>query len=246
VNTQPAEPVAMPAMSSAQTASWLGLMALHERLDQGWTLVGGQLVHLHCAERGSSPPRPTDDIDTVVDVRAEPRMLETFTRVLLELGFVPDTSGDELQHRWRRAEAQIDVLLPDGIGQRAATRKGAGGAPTLPTPGGTQALARSETVTVLVAGRTGAVRRPNLVGALVMKAAAHTAVGDAARGRHRIDFVCLAGLIAARDLRNVPLNAKDRKRLRDMVAACRADHRAMGLDGAGAALDRLALAAGLD
>lgn len=245
MSIQPAGRVVMPTMSSAQTASWLGLMALHGQLNHGWALVGGQLVHLHCAERGASPPRPTDDIDTVVDVRADPRMLETFTRVLLGLGFVPDTSGEGLQHRWRRGEAQIDVLLPDGIGERAANRTGAGGAPTLPTPGGTQALARSETVPVLVDGRTGGVRRPNLVGALVMKAAAHTAVGAAARGRHRVDFVCLAVLIAARDFRNVRLNAKDRKRLRDMVAACRADHRAMGLDGAGAALDRLVLAAGL-
>jgi hypothetical protein len=187
VSIQPVEPVAMPAMSSAQTASWLGLMALHQQLDQGWTLVGGQLVNLHCAERGSFPQRPTDDVDTVVDVRADPHMLETFTRVLLDIGFVPDTSGDGLQHRWRRGQAQIDVLLPDGIGEHAANRKGAGGAATLPTPGGTQALERSEAVPVLVDGHTGAVRRPNLVGALVMKAAAHTAVGDAARGRHRID-----------------------------------------------------------
>jgi hypothetical protein len=53
----------------------------------------------------------------------------------------------------------------------------------------------------------------------------------------------LAGLVAARDFRNVQWNAKDRKRLRDMVTACRADYRAMGLDGAGAALDRLVAAA---
>lgn len=239
------DPVAMPAMSSAQTASWSGLMDLHDQLDDGWTLVGGQLVHLLCAERGSSPERPTDDIDTVVDVRADPAMLETFTRVLLDLGFTPDTSGDGLQHRWRRGEAQIDVLLPDGVGERAANRPGAGGAPTLPTPGGTQALARSESVAVVVDGRVGAVRRPNLVGALVMKATAHTAVGDPARGRHRVDFVCLARLIAARDFREAGLTRKDRRRLRAMEVACRADPRAMSMGDAETALDRLVLAAGL-
>jgi len=137
------------------------------------------------------------------------------------------------------------VLLPEGIGERASSRSGAGGAPTLPTPGGTQALGRSETVTVVANGRTGGCVRPNLVGALVMKAAAHTAVGDAARGRHRLDFVCLATLIAARDFRETPATKKDKQRLRAMSAACRADDRAMALEGATSALDRLGRAAGL-
>lgn len=239
------EPVVMPAMSPAQAASWAGLMDLHERLDHGWTLVGGQLVHLLCAERGAAPARPTDDIDTVVDIRAVPDMLAVFTGVLLELGFAPETSGDGLQHRWRRGEAQIDVLLPDGVGARAESRPGAGGAPTLATPGGTQALDRSESVPVVVEGRSGAVRRPNLVGALVLKAAGHTAVGDAARGRHRIDFVCLAALLTGRDVRDTAIRSKDRRRLRNMVAACHADHRAMAVPGAAAALDRLVLAVDL-
>jgi hypothetical protein len=96
-------PVAMPAMSVAQAASWFGIMDSREHLDTGWTLVGGQLVHLHCAERGSSPERPTDDIDTVVDVRAAPDMLATFppdasrfrptfSRSAIELSGRPDTA----------------------------------------------------------------------------------------------------------------------------------------------------------
>ena len=46
-----------------------------------------------------------------------------------------------------------------------------------------------------------------------MKAAAHTAAGDAAKGRHRFDFATLAALIAARDFREVELSRKDLKRL---------------------------------
>jgi hypothetical protein len=53
-------------------------MDLHERLDHGWTLIGGQMVHLHCAEHGYDPPRPTDDVDTVIDVRAT-RVFSTFS-----------------------------------------------------------------------------------------------------------------------------------------------------------------------
>ena len=77
----------MPVMSAGQAASWHGLMDLHEKVPAGWTLVGGQLVHLHCAERGEHPERPTDHIDTVVDVRAATDMLDTFAQALLDLDF---------------------------------------------------------------------------------------------------------------------------------------------------------------
>jgi hypothetical protein len=222
-------------MTRAQAASWHALMDLHERLPRHWTLVGGQMVHLHCAEHGVNPERPTEDADTVLDVRAARDILAQFTGALADLGFEPHTSGDGLQHRWTRPAdaAQIDVLLPDGVGERAAARQGAGGAPTLETPGGSQALTRSESVAVTVSGRTGQVRRPHLVGALVMKAAAHMAVGDAGRARHRRDFVTLAALVSARDLREVELGPKDRQRLRAILAAVR-DDRAMMLDQPGA------------
>ena len=67
-----ADPVTMPAMGEAQKQSWQALMDLYERVNAGWTLIGGQLVHLHCAERGASPARPTNDIDTVVDIPGLP------------------------------------------------------------------------------------------------------------------------------------------------------------------------------
>jgi hypothetical protein len=85
-----------------------------------------------------------------------------------------------------------------------------------------------------------------MVGALVMKAAAYTAAGDAAKGRHRFDFATLAGLIAARDFRDELLNKKDRQRLRDMVKATRADANVMNqLNDAAESLNRLERAAGL-
>jgi hypothetical protein len=234
-------------MSSGQAASWHGIMDLYEQLNQGWTLIGGQMVHLHCAEHGYAPPRPTNDIDTVVDVRADRDMLQVFTATLVALEFSPaGVSAEGIQHRWIRGDAVIDVLLPEGVGDRAASRTGVTGSPTLSTPGGTQALRRSESVPVSVNGREGIVRRPDLVGALVMKAAAHTAVGDAARGRHRFDFATLAALVAARDFRDVDLNKKDRRRLRDMLVATRADPAVMvGLDDADESLNRLERAARL-
>lgn len=94
---------ALPPMPPEQTASWLALLDLYERLDHGWTLIGGQLVHLHCAERGQAPLRPTNDVDTVIDVRADPNLLNRFTRTLTDIGFLADgISADGNQHRWTR------------------------------------------------------------------------------------------------------------------------------------------------
>lgn len=67
-------------------------------------------------------------------------------------------------------------------------------------------------------------RRPNLVGALVVKAAAHGNPGDAARGRHRRDFVVLARLLRASDFASEELSKKDRQRLRSMIAAINVDN----------------------
>ncbi len=235
-----AERVQMPAMNEAQKQSWYALMDLYERVNSDWTLIGGQLVHLHCAERGVSPTRPTNDVDTVVDIRAAPKILATFTGALKDLGFTPEISGDGIQHRWRRDDAQIDVLIPEGVGERAATRTGAGGAPTISSPGTTQALQRSEPVMILAEGRTGTVLRPNLIGALVSKAAARTEIAsDRASTRHCTDFVVLANLVSARDFRETELNKRDRRRLQKMLAYCRNDGSAMSLENATGALDRL-------
>jgi hypothetical protein len=242
-----AEPVALPAMGEAQKQSWHALMDLYERLDSDWTLIGGQLVHLHCAERGATSVRPTNDADTVLDIRTVPQMHETFTAVLRDLGFSPEISGEGIQHRWRKGLAQVDVLIPEGVGQRAARRPGAGGAPTVSAPGTTQALERSDPVTVLVSGRVGTVLRPRLVAALIGKAAARTEISsDRKAERHCVDFVILAGLISAVDFRDVTLTKKDRDRLRRMIPYCLRSDEAMSVEYADEALDRLERAAGLN
>ncbi len=241
-----AEPFELAAMSDAQKQSWHALMDLYARLNSDWTLIGGQLVHLHCAERGVTPIRPTNDVDTVVNIRASSTVLATFTGALMEMGFAPETSGDGVQHRWRRDQAQIDVLIPEGVGQRAAARAGAGGAPTIPAPGTTQALSRSEPIMIVAEGRTGTVLRPNLIGALVGKAAARTEIAsDRARVRHCTDFVVLASLVSARDFRETDLTRKDRKRLSKMLSCCRKDDTAMSLEDAEVSLNRLERAARL-
>jgi hypothetical protein len=240
--------IVLPVMPAEQTASWLGVLDLYDHLSEGWTLIGGQLVHLHCAERGQFPVRPTNDADTVIDVRADPKMLHTFTQTLTDLGFeAAGISAEGRQHRWVREKASIDVLLPEGVGIRASERRGVTGSPTLPTAGGTQALQRTEAVAVTVDGREGFVRRPTLVGALVVKAAAHGNPGDMDPRRHRRDFLVLAGLITASDVASEELTKSDRRRVRSIVTAIEADRELLlETTDAPGVIARLRVAAGLD
>ncbi|CAM3152661.1 hypothetical protein NODU109028_00205 [Nocardioides dubius] len=96
-------------------------------------------------------------------------------------------------------------------------------------------------------GRAGTVLRPNLVGALVGKAAARTEiVRDPASSRHCTDFAVLAGLISVRDFRDTELKPQDRKRLRTMVTYCRSDAAAMAIENAEESFQRLERAARLN
>ena len=39
-------------MTAVQEQAWQTLFRLSARLGRSWCLVGGQMVHLYCAERG--------------------------------------------------------------------------------------------------------------------------------------------------------------------------------------------------
>lgn len=165
--------VVLSGLSERQRQSWRGLLDVAADFPDRWCLVGGQMVHLYCQERGLSPSRPTNDGDVVLDVRAQPNVLRDFTGALTAVGFTSaGSTPDGHQHRWVRDKATIDVLIPQSIGLAAASRKGITGGTTLATPGAQQAITRSELVPVQVDDKVATIRRPNLLGALVAKAAA--------------------------------------------------------------------------
>lgn len=208
-------------MGAAQEAGWLALLDLYEQYPREWTLIGGQMVHLHCAERNYTPQRPTDDADAVVNARV-PEVLGAVTDVLMNLGFDPGPpSADGIQHRWTRGSAVVDVLIPESTGPRTASRHSASGFPTVAAPGGTQALQRSEVVEVQIGGRTGAIRRPRLLSAMIMKAAARTETTGPNLTRHCLDFAALAAIMAADDMSAFALVRKDKQRLLRMIGATR-------------------------
>lgn len=222
--------IMMPAMNDKLMASWRTLFAVTEQMPSGWTLVGGQMVHLLCAEHHVTPVRPTDDLDAGIDVRAYPSALLDFTTALHRLGFRPDgISADGYQHRWINDDGlQYDVLIPVGVGPHLKMRQGYSGSPMVSGAGVQRALDRTQVVGVqLVDGTTGSVRRPDLLGALVVKAAAY-GTADTNRQRHLTDFAILATLLTnPRDL--VGMTRSDETRILSLTRTLADDPRATAM-----------------
>jgi len=225
-------------LTVAAEEGWQTLFDLAEVDDENWLLIGGQMMHLLAAEHGvSERVRPTDDVDIVMDVRAKPRGTEWLAGWLQDRGFeLEGASPDGIGHRFVRdarggvGQTIIDVLAPEGLGSRTTTYT-VRPFRTVRAPGTVQAFHRSEIVAVTVTGmtgdreRSGVVRRPRLLGALIAKAAA---TGIAVRQNPERDWQDAALLLAT-----IPdpigaadeCNAKDRERLRKLRPLENRDHR---------------------
>lgn len=215
-----AEPVVqLPPLAGGQADSWAALVELAPALGDNWLLVGGQMVFLHEVERRSTDIRPTDDVDVVVNLRAEPAGLARIHEALVGAEFSQDPpSPDGAAHRYRRGDAVFDVLAPDKVGERAQLSLGAGR--TIEAPGTTQAFHRCDAVTVGLDGLSGVIRRPNLVGALVGKAAAVVKISSqsaANRAKHFRDFDSLARMLGPVDRAEADLTKSEKKLLRQVV-----------------------------
>lgn len=216
--------VEVPVLGRSSSLAWHAIFDLAEKVPRHWCLVGGQMVHLWCIERGTTPNRPTDDADAVLDVRAQPTILHQVTKGLVDIGFVSAGESPEgHQHRWIRGDAAVDVLISENVGERAAARRGVTGGTTLEARGSAQALERAELVAVGHDGRQAQIWRPNLLGALVLKAAAYTEPIDRGVKRHLIDFAVLSTLITRGDQLASQMNAKDRRRLGNAIGRIRTD-----------------------
>jgi hypothetical protein len=145
---------------------WTALGELAARLPGEWVLVGGLMVQLHALERGATDVRITADIDVLGQARPQ-GALNAIDDALRAEGFElvgPDLDG--FAHRYRRGTLTIDVLSPEGIRPPPTI----GRQKAVGIPGGSQALSRAERVTVSVDGREFELRRPTLLGAILIKA----------------------------------------------------------------------------
>lgn len=164
--------ISIPTLGDPWDAVWETLIDLQQLEPAGWTLIGAQMVTLHALERGRTPPRRSEDADVLANVRAMHDATRRLSKLLEQQGFAMDPPNlVGVSHRFRSGRVTIDLLAPDGLGERADL----GTIPpahTLEVPGGTQALGRTERVEVAIGSLAGFVPRPNLLGAIVLKARA--------------------------------------------------------------------------
>jgi hypothetical protein len=216
--------IKLPLMPEEQTDNWKALIEIYEKIPKGWSLVGGQMVFLYCIDRGFDGFRGTNDSDTILDVRADSNILEKFTRVLVESGFKSaGVSPGGYQHRWLRGNVQIDVLIPDHLGERSQNKKGVTGSPTIGTPGAQEVLNRTETVNITMEeGSSGFINRPDMFGALLAKASAYTVIHDSEKLRHLEDFLTLASILEPDDIPSFTApTKKDISRIGNAIGAIR-------------------------
>ena len=146
---------------------WNAVAELVELLPADWVLIGGLMVQLHAWEHGVTDVRATIDVDVLGQARPQ-RALQAIDAALVKAGFQtapPDMDG--YAHRYVRDGLIVDVLAPDGIKPPATLD---GSLKAVGVPGGSQALARAETVTVRIGDRLFELRRPTLLGAVLIKA----------------------------------------------------------------------------
>lgn len=206
------DPVRLPTLPGHDDELWLTLIELSELRPGEWTLIGGQMVFLHALEHGVQPPRVSTDLDVLVNARVVVGGVRKFVSAIESAGFaLVGVSPEGLAHRYHRGGVSIDVLAPEGLGQRAALITTPPGR-TLQVSGGTQALDRAELLPVTVGDRQGFVPRPSLLGAIVGKAVAVDV--DDVPDAQRLDLALLLSLVEDPIALGAQLTKKDRQRLR--------------------------------
>jgi hypothetical protein len=216
--------IALPSSYGLDDA-FLTLLGLNAAVSEPWTLIGGLMVLVHCLENEAPFSRPTDDADIAVSVFTHRRALTRVTEQLREASFIDDTpralcGEKQLSYRWVRDAVKIDVAVPPKTNQQPDAATTVTGLNAVELVATQQALRRTERVPVTVGDQRGYLRRPDLLGAIVIKSSA--AVGDRRDPRrHREDLVTLADILAfsGRQVEFAPqMRSKDRHRIRDGAA----------------------------
>ncbi len=188
--------IVIDALDPDAMSLWRTIAKIAKALEQQhveWCLIGGMMVALFAIEAGQIQ-RATTDIDILGDARQRPSATTAITGYLQDLGATrTEIGGFEAERGFRFAmDGQlVDVLAPDGLTRPPMTDAHF---ETIQIPGGTQALQRKETVTIVLDGEHTRLPRPTLLGAILLKARAlpvHSRPED-----QREDLVTLLGLLA--------------------------------------------------
>ena len=139
--------------------------------------------------------RPTTDIDVLGNARRRPSGPRTLAQMLDDLGAdmaIPPSTNPRSGYKFELDGEVIEVLGPDGLRDQPQT---IGSFESIQIDGGTQALQRTEKVLVSVSGGSPiTVRRPTLLGAILLKARALDRV-KAKRAEHRQDLIRLLSFV---------------------------------------------------
>jgi hypothetical protein len=159
------------------------------------------MVFLIAYEHDLPIDRTSGDVDVLMDIRAVTGATQEASATLGRLGYQLDPpTPDGRAHRFRRGAAVIDVLAPDGAGARASLLTIPPGR-TIAVAGGSQALARSRQVRLMLEGREVEIPCPSVLGAILIKARAVDLAEDP--DKHRRDLALLLASVAdPRSLRN--------------------------------------------
>lgn len=214
---------ALPVLGSAELPVlgdagrlWNGLFDLSERLPSDHAVIGGVMVYLHGITAGRLPPRVTEDVDVLFNIKIAPSSLRDAVAVLGAMGYVvAPNSPRESTHRYiGPAGESVDILAPYLRESPPPDLTTTPPGETIPVFGGKEALEHRVVVEASYAGREVGVVLPDLVRALKIKSAAYAAEhrskpAKAFDSRHLSDLAFLVSLVqdpdeAVDDLGPVP------------------------------------------
>jgi len=186
-----------------------------------WRLGGGLMVQVH-AMLHSMDARPTTDADLLVDVLTHAHAVREVSGSLSRLGFsvqVSTLSG--YTTRMRNGDFEVDLLVDNHLSKPLRERALLKGHPMLGMPGSRRAVMRSVLVDLRYGERCATMCIPDLLGALLMKAAAFREGGGYGRERHLMDAALLASMIDRPEIELLRLDNRsrsDRKNVRTLIA----------------------------
>jgi hypothetical protein len=196
---------------------WAAVGELVELLPRDWVLIGGLMVQIHAWERGMTDVRATVDVDVLGQARPQ-GALRAIDAALTRAGFEALPDSDGYAHRYVRGELIVDVLAPDGMNPPPTLD---GTVNAVGVPGGSQALARAETVIVRSGDHVFQLRRPTLLGAVLIKARSLLVHHD--RAAQREDLLRLLSLVEDPGQAAAELTRAERRWLRRVEPELRLD-----------------------
>jgi hypothetical protein len=190
------------------------VIKLANTLDKdAWLLVGGLMVQAHAMIAGRES-RATQDIDMLINILADGNNLGKVYRGLKLTGFAFVDHGLRGfdAHRFDNNGTVVDVLIADHLPTRRKAMALINSIPLMEMPGGAQAIERRMQINFRGDDRIVHICTPDLLGALVLKAAAF--MGDGRNGdRHLDDIALLASLVTDHASIIDQLRGSDRRRL---------------------------------